>query len=117
MEGFASLAVATGRVVFALAGQLTIPIRDALTGVPVALAPTADREIRHRVLMRHLMVAAHDAVCDHLAVGARLGVGFLFVVEGLHLVDELDGGFAGLVVVDVLAVVVLVDEDLVQVVG
>ena len=49
VEGFAFLAVAAGRVVAAVAGQVAVATHHALGGVAVALAAAAHREVGGRV--------------------------------------------------------------------
>ena len=54
MEGLAALAVPTGGVVLAVAGQLAVAAcRHALGGVTIALASAPDSEVGHGIVVLH----------------------------------------------------------------
>ncbi|GMT35202.1 hypothetical protein PFISCL1PPCAC_26499 [Pristionchus fissidentatus] len=58
VEGLASLTVRSRRVVLAVTSHLSILVIDTTGGVSVALAPTAHRQLAHRVEVTLLVVSA-----------------------------------------------------------
>ena len=58
MERLAPFAVDAGRVVFALARQLTVGVDGTAGSVAVALASAADGEVGQRIVVAFLRIAA-----------------------------------------------------------
>ena len=96
MKRFASLAVSARGVVFAVAGQLTRGVLDALGSVAVALAPSADGEVRDGVLVGHGRgCRGHNARYDVGRIHGHVGDGFLQLLfrSQHHLLLHLFFGF------------------------